>query len=82
MGKRMRLNGVVSKVKNEKTVVVDVSRKVMHPRYKKYVTRTKSMQVHTDKELEVGTKVVIEESRPISKMKRWRVVYVIDEGKK
>ncbi len=81
MGKRLRLKGVIKDSKSEKTVVVEISRKVMHPRYKKYVNRTNKMQVHAEEPYEIGTKVVIEETRPISKSKRWRVVDVIKEVK-
>jgi small subunit ribosomal protein S17 len=81
MPNRMRMNGVVVGNKMEKTVVVEVSRKEKHPKYKKYLKRETKVYAHTEDEIEEGTQVVVEESRPISKLKRWRVVEIKNSGK-
>ena len=73
MPKRV-LQGVVVSDKNEKTVVVEVERRFTHPLFKKTVRRSKKYHAHDENNaLKVGDKVWIEESRPISKNKRWVV---------
>jgi len=73
--KRKILEGVVVSNKMEKTVVVKVSRKMRHPRYQKLVERWKKYYAHNESEsLAEGDPVVIMETRPLSKLKRWRVV--------
>jgi len=73
--KRKVKKGTVLSNKMEKTVVVQVSRTYPHPRYGKVVTRNKKYYAHNElKPLEVGEQVTIEETRPLSKLKRWRVV--------
>ena len=75
--KRRQLVGEVVSNKMTKTVMVLVTRRFAHPVYKKYVTRTKRYYVHDGKEIcQVGDKVIIEATRPLSKLKRWRVVEV------
>ena len=72
--KRKKLTGIVSSNKMDKTVVVMVQRKVSHPVYKKYVNKTKKYYAHDSKNLcSLGDVVVIEESKPLSRLKRWRV---------
>ncbi|MBC7134619.1 30S ribosomal protein S17 [Oceanibaculum nanhaiense] len=72
---RRQLQGTVVSDANEKTVVVQVDRRVMHPVYKKFITRSKKYHAHDEENrLKVGDLVKIEECRPISKNKRWRVV--------
>ncbi|OGQ83991.1 MAG: 30S ribosomal protein S17 [Deltaproteobacteria bacterium RIFOXYA12_FULL_58_15] len=67
-------HGVVVSNKMDKTVVVEVSRRVQHPKYMKYVRRRKRYKAHdAANECNVGDKVVLEETRPMSKDKRWRV---------
>jgi small subunit ribosomal protein S17 len=74
MSKRV-LQGVVVSDKNDKTVVVRVERRVMHPVYKKFVTRSKKYAAHDEENRwHVGDAVRIEESRPLSKTKRWVVL--------
>ena len=74
MPKRI-LRGVVVSDKNDKTVVVSVERRFMHPVYKKFILRTKKYHAHDeDNVYKVGQKVKIEECSPISKNKRWRVL--------
>jgi small subunit ribosomal protein S17 len=74
MPKRL-LQGVVVSDKADKTVVVKVERRFTHPVMKKTVRRTKNYQAHdAENRFKVGDTVFIEESRPISKTKRWVVV--------
>ncbi|MDH5637570.1 MAG: 30S ribosomal protein S17 [Nitrospinota bacterium] len=70
--------GVVVSDKMEKTVVVKVSRRMTHPLFKKIIMRSKRYYAHNEKEgLKVGDTVRIVETKPISKLKRWRVGEVI-----
>ena len=74
--------GVVSSDKMDKTVVVTVKDKIKHPLYKKIVNRTIKFKAHDEKnEGGVGDKVLIMETRPLSKDKRWRVVEIIEKAK-
>lgn len=73
---RRVLQGVVVSDKNEKTVIVRVDRRVTHPVYKKTIQRSKNYAAHDEKgQFKVGDTVQIIESAPISKTKRWAVVY-------
>jgi len=73
-GERREKRGVVISNKMEKTVVVRVDRFIAHPVYRKRVKRAKKYYAHHEGEpLEIGQKVKIIESRPLSKMKHWRV---------
>ena len=72
---RRVLQGVVVSDACDKTVVVRVERRVMHPIYKKYITRSKKYAAHDeDNRYRAGDAVRIEESRPLSKRKRWVVL--------
>lgn len=72
---KKRLKGTIISDKMEKTVVVRVERIKEHPRYKKRYKMHKKYKVHDEKgEYKVGDKVVIEECRPMSKEKKWRVI--------
>jgi len=72
---RRTLVGKVISDKMQKTVVVAVDRISAHPKYKRYFKRTKKYKAHDEKnECKVGDKVLICESRPISREKKWRVV--------
>jgi small subunit ribosomal protein S17 len=74
MPKRV-LQGVVVSDKNSKTVVVEVERRYMHPLFKKTVRRSKKFHAHDAEDtFKVGDIVWIEESKPISKNKRWVVL--------
>ena len=74
MPKRI-LQGIVVSDVQSKTVIVRVDRRVMHPIYKKYVTRSKKYAAHDeDNQFHTGDAVSIEESRPISKRKSWVVL--------
>lgn len=71
--------GVVVSNKQDKTVTVLVERRFPHPLYGKQQTRTKKYHAHDDKnEYQVGDVVRIQETRPLSKTKRWRVVELIE----
>ncbi len=72
---RRVLQGVVVGDKANQTVTVLVERRIMHPLYKKFIRRTKKYHVHDqENSCKVGDKVRIEECRPISKTKSWRVI--------
>jgi small subunit ribosomal protein S17 len=69
--------GVVVSNKMNKTIVVEVERRVPHPKFKKIVRMTSKFYAHDEKEeAQIGDKVLISETRPISKLKRWRLVEV------
>jgi small subunit ribosomal protein S17 len=70
--------GVVVSTKMDKTIVVEFVARVPHPRFKKIVKQTKKFYVHDENgEAKVGDKVRIAETRPMSKLKRWRLVEVL-----
>ena len=72
---KKRLKGIVISGKMEKTVVVKVERIKKHPKYKRRYKVHKRYKAHDERgEYKVGDKVIIEECRPISKEKRWRVI--------
>lgn len=78
VGRRQQKVGIVTSNKMQKTVVVTVERQVMHPLYKRVVRRAKGFMAHDEKsECRVGDTVRIEEARPLSRRKRWRVVQVV-----
>ncbi len=73
---RRVLTGTVVSDANDKTVTVRVDRRVSHPIYKKTIRKSKKYAAHDEKnQFKVGDKVQIIESAPISKSKRWQVVY-------
>ena len=72
---KKELNGKVIKDKNDKTVVVLVKRRYSHPFFGKVVTSSKKYHVHDESnKFKIGDDVKIVESRPYSKMKRWKVI--------
>jgi small subunit ribosomal protein S17 len=74
--------GVVSSNKMDKSIVVTVETKVMHPKYGKFVKHTKKFMAHDEKgECGIGDTVRIMETRPLSKLKRWRLVEIIEKAK-
>ncbi len=80
-GLRKVRQGVVIKDRMDKTVVVEVRRKVKDPMYEKYLTRRKKFKVHDEKnECGVGDRVEIIETRPLSKEKRWRVLRILEKA--
>ena len=77
-GLRKQRVGVVKSTKMDKTIVVEAVTRVPHPKFKKIIKRSKKFYAHDDKgEAAVGDKVRIEETRPMSKTKRWRLVEVL-----
>ncbi len=73
--KGRKLQGVIVSDKMKKTVVVAISYMKKHSKYKKYFKVTKRMKAHDENgEYHIGDNVIIQETRPISKEKRWRVV--------
>ena len=78
--KKERLGEVVSS-KMAKTIVVRVQRRFPHPRFRKVVTAFKKFYAHDEKgEAKVGDRVRIQECRPLSKTKRWRLVEVVEKN--
>jgi small subunit ribosomal protein S17 len=74
--------GVVSGNKMDKTITVNVERKVKHPIYGKFVKKTTRFHAHDEKnECTVGDVVRIMETRPLSKTKRWRLLEVVEKAK-
>ena len=74
--------GIVVSDKMDKTVVVSIQDNVKHPLYKKIIKRTVKFKAHDEKnECGIGDRVMIMETRPISKDKNWRVVQIIEKAK-
>ena len=74
--------GVVLSNKMQKTIVVSEVKRVKHPMYGKFVLNTKKYRVHDEKnDCNVGDKVKIMETRPLSKTKRWRLVEILERAK-
>jgi len=74
--------GIVTSTRMRKTLTVRAERLVRHPLYKKYVRRYTSFKVHDEKgQAGEGDRVEIQETRPLSKTKRWRLVRVIRKGR-
>ncbi|MBW1981120.1 MAG: 30S ribosomal protein S17 [Deltaproteobacteria bacterium] len=73
--------GIVVSDKMDKTVVVRVDRLVKHPMYKKYVRRRSQFMAHDEQNAcQIGDRVLIRETRPLSKTKRWRVSKIIEKA--
>ena len=74
--------GIVTSDKMDKTVVVSVKDKVSHPLYKKIVNHTIKLKAHDENNAcGIGDRVLLMETRPLSKDKRWRVVEIIEKAK-
>ncbi|MEN9822632.1 MAG: ribosomal protein [Actinomycetota bacterium] len=74
--------GLVVSNKMDKTAVVAVVERVRHPKYAKFVMRTKKLYAHDEaNDVNVGDKVRVMETRPLSKNKRWRVVEIVERAK-
>jgi len=81
-GRRRVLRGLVTSDKMDKTIVVKVSRRVMHKRYKKYITQRGTYKVHDEaNDVREGDTVDIIECRPLSRDKRWRVKKIVERAK-
>src|SRR5262249_36506015 len=80
-GNRKERVGEVISNNMEKTIIVRVERRFPHPKFKKVVTGYKKFYAHDEKaEAKVGDRVRIEETRPLSKTKRWRLVEVVEKS--
>lgn len=74
--------GVVVSTAGEKTCVVQIQERKKHPLYGKMITQTKKLHAHDEENTcGVGDTVVIMETRPLSKMKRWRLVEIVERAK-
>ena len=74
--------GIVSSDKMDKTITVTVKYKEQHPIYGKFVNKTKKYHAHDEKnEAQVGDRVLLMETRPLSKTKRWRLVEILEKAK-
>jgi small subunit ribosomal protein S17 len=80
-GRRKVRQGIVVSNKMEKTVVVNIVRRVQHPLYGKVVLRSKKFKAHDTIGCDEGDRVEIMETRPISKDKRWRVTQILEKVK-
>jgi small subunit ribosomal protein S17 len=77
MNERRRMTGIVTSNKMQKTVVVEITRSYRHPLYKKVVHHSKRVKAHDEVGCQIGDKVQIVESRPLSRDKRWVVETII-----
>ena len=82
-GLRKERTGVVVSASMQKTIVVRVERKTRHPLYGKEMRQLKKFYAHDEEnKAKVGDRVVITETRPLSKLKRWRLVEVVETAKR
>lgn len=78
---RKKRTGTVVSDKMDKTVVVETHRVKQHPKYKKYLKKRVKFKAHDEENrCRVGDVIVIEETRPLSREKRWKVIDIIDKG--
>jgi small subunit ribosomal protein S17 len=81
-GRRKIRTGQVISDKMDKTVVVSITSLVKHPLYGRFVKKTKKFKAHDENnECGIGDRVLLMETRPLSKDKRWRVVEIIEKAK-
>jgi small subunit ribosomal protein S17 len=74
--------GVVVSNKMDKTIVISIVERVRHPKYAKFVQRTKKLYAHDEaNDAQIGDRVRVMETRPMSKQKRWRLVEVLERAK-
>jgi small subunit ribosomal protein S17 len=79
--RKVRVGKVISN-KMQKSIVVSLERKVPHPLYKKYYKQTSTLMAHDEKrEAGIGDTVKVMETRPMSKLKRWRLVEIVEKAK-
>ena len=79
--RKVRVGKVISS-KMQKSIVVSLERKIPHPLYKKYYKQTSTLMAHDEKrEAGVGDIVKVMETRPLSKLKRWRLVEIVEKAK-
>lgn len=76
------LQGVVVSDKMEKTIVVEIVMRKLHPLYKKYLTRSKKVKAHDEtNDARIGDTVRVVETRPLSRDKRWRLAEIVERAK-
>ena len=79
---RKSRTGVVTSNKMDKTITVSVERRIQHPIYGKFLKKTKKLMAHDEQnECQIGDVVRIDEIRPLSKNKKWRLVEVLEKAK-
>jgi small subunit ribosomal protein S17 len=80
--KKFEYTGTVTSDKMDKTIVVAITTRKLHPLYKKYVKSTKKVKAHDEKnDAHTGDTVRVVESRPLSRDKRWRLVEIVERAK-
>jgi small subunit ribosomal protein S17 len=81
-GGKKEFVGIVKSDKMDKTIVVAVVTKALHPLYKKYVTRTKKLKAHDEtNDAKIGDRVRVVECRPISKEKCWKLTAILERAR-
>lgn len=81
-GQRKIRKGKVVSNKPNKTIIVQVERLVQHPKYKKFIKRRSKLYAHDEKnECQMGDVVEVIESRPLSRLKRWRLLSIVEKAK-
>ena len=79
---RKERTGIVTSAKMNKSIVVSVERREKHPMYGKFIKKTRTFMAHDEKnECGIGDTVKISETRPLSKLKRWRLVEIVEKAK-
>ena len=79
---KLVLQGTVTSDKMAKTIVVEILMRKLHPLYKKYVTKSKTVKAHDEKnDARIGDTVRVEECRPLSRDKRWRLIEIVERAK-
>ena len=74
--------GIVVSNKMNKTIVISIVERVRHPKYAKFVSRTKKLYAHDEaNDAQIGDRVRVMETRPMSKQKRWRLIEVLERAK-
>lgn len=82
-GYNKTLVGIVVSDKMDKTISVEVKRRMIHRKYKKFITKRKVFKVHDEKnEARIGDRVMFKETRPLSKTKRFKIVRIVERGKR
>jgi len=79
---RKTMTGLVTSNKMDKTIVVAIEDRVKHPLYGKYIKRTYKLKAHDENNVcDIGDKITVMETRPLSKDKRWRLVEIVEKVK-
>jgi small subunit ribosomal protein S17 len=82
LNNKQELQGIVKSDKMDKTIVVEITMRKLHPLYKKYVTKSKSIKAHDEKnEAHAGDTVRVVECRPLSRDKRWMLAEIVEKAK-